>query len=100
MCATPPKPKLSAHTTTTSGEPYNLYAEGLGDRTKLLLKENLLKIFDLFIWAVIVHAFSPTTEEEQAGGSLSLFEASLVFKVISRTARTVTEKPCLEKTCV
>jgi hypothetical protein len=36
---------------------------------------------------VVAHAFNPSTSE---------FEASLVYKVISRTARA-TQKPCLKK---
>jgi hypothetical protein len=31
------------------------------------------------------------------GRQISEFEASLVYKVSSRTARAITEKPCLEK---
>jgi hypothetical protein len=47
---------------------------------------------------VVAHAFNPSTQETEAGGSLE-FEASLVYKVSSRTARAIqnTEKPCLEK---
>lgn len=36
-------------------------------------------------WAMVVHAFNPSTREAEAGGSLS-----------SRTARAYTEKPCLK----
>jgi hypothetical protein len=31
------------------------------------------------------------------GRRISEFEASLVYKVSSRTAKAITEKPCLEK---
>jgi hypothetical protein len=43
-------------------------------------------------WA---HAFNPSTQEAEAGRFMSS-EASLVYRVSSRTARA-TEKPCLEK---
>jgi hypothetical protein len=43
-----------------------------------------------------MHAFNTSTWEAEAGGFLSS-EASLVYRVSSRTARA-TEKPCLEKT--
>jgi hypothetical protein len=46
-----------------------------------------------------VGAFNPSTREAEAGGFLK-FKASLVYKVSSRTPRTIqdyTEKPCLEK---
>jgi hypothetical protein len=44
---------------------------------------------------MVAHTFNPSTWETEAGGFLS-FEASLVYKVSSRTARA-TEKPSLEK---
>jgi hypothetical protein len=46
---------------------------------------------------MVVHAFNLITREAEAGRFLSSadFEASLVYKVSSRTARA-TEKPCLE----
>ena len=37
-------------------------------------------------WAVVVHAFNPSTWEAKAGRFLS-FESSLVYRVSSRTAR-------------
>ena len=37
-------------------------------------------------WAVVVHAFNPSSWEAEAGGSLE-FAASLVYRVSSRTAR-------------
>jgi hypothetical protein len=43
-----------------------------------------------------MHAFNP----QHLGGrgrQISQFEASLVYRVRSRTARDYTEKPCLEK---
>ena len=45
-------------------------------------------------WAVVVHAFNPSTWEAEASGFE--FEASLVYKVSSRTARA-TQRNCLEK---
>jgi hypothetical protein len=43
----------------------------------------------------VAHAFNPSTRE--TGRQISEFEANLVYKVSSRTARGYTEKPCLEK---
>jgi hypothetical protein len=41
-------------------------------------------------WAVVVYAFNPSTMEAEAGKFLSLRPASgLVYKVSSRTARTI-----------
>ena len=45
--------------------------------------------------AVVAHTFLPSTWEAEAGGFLS-FEASLVYRVSSRTGYT--EKPCLKTT--
>ncbi|KAM7333218.1 hypothetical protein ACRRTK_006538 [Alexandromys fortis] len=47
--------------------------------------------------AVAVHTFSPSIFEEEAGGSLE-FEASLVYKVSSRTARVVSQRNPVSKT--
>lgn len=44
---------------------------------------------------MVVHALNPNNLEAAAGRSCEL-GASLVYKVNSRTATTVTEKPCLE----
>jgi hypothetical protein len=41
---------------------------------------------------VVAHAFNPSTWEAEAGESLE-FEASLVYKVSSRTVRTM-QRPC------
>jgi hypothetical protein len=41
---------------------------------------------------VVAHAFNPSTREAEAGGSLE-FEASLVYKVSSRTARARQRNP-------
>jgi hypothetical protein len=41
---------------------------------------------------VVAHAFSPSTREAEAGGFLE-FEASLVYKVSSRTARAIQRNP-------
>jgi hypothetical protein len=40
---------------------------------------------------VVVHAFNPSTWEAEADGFL-MFEASLVYKVSSRTARAIPQK--------
>jgi hypothetical protein len=43
-------------------------------------------------WVVVAHAFNPSTRE--AGGKqISEFEASLVYKVSSRTARAIQRNP-------
>jgi hypothetical protein len=41
---------------------------------------------------VVAHAFNPSTREAEAGGFLE-FEASLVYKVSSRTARAIQRNP-------
>jgi len=41
---------------------------------------------------VVAHAFNPSTQEAEAGGSLE-FEASLVYRVSFRAARTTQRKP-------
>jgi hypothetical protein len=46
---------------------------------------------------VVAHAFNPITREAEAGGFISEFEASLVYKVSSRTARTTQRNPVSEK---
>jgi hypothetical protein len=38
---------------------------------------------------VMAHAFNPNTREAEAGGLISEFEASLVYRVSSRTARAI-----------
>ena len=47
--------------------------------------------------AVVVHAFNPSTRELEAGRRISEFEASLVYKVSSRTARATQRNPVLKK---
>jgi hypothetical protein len=42
---------------------------------------------------VVTHAFNPSTREAEAGRQISEFEASLVFKVSSRTARATQRNP-------
>ena len=42
--------------------------------------------------AVVVHAFNPSTWEAEAG-RLSEFQASLVYKVSSRTVRAIQRNP-------
>jgi hypothetical protein len=41
---------------------------------------------------VVAHAFNPSTREAEAGGFLE-FEASLVYRVSSRTARATQRNP-------
>jgi hypothetical protein len=41
---------------------------------------------------MVAHTFNPSTGEGEAGGSLSEFEASLVYKVSSSTAKAVMQK--------
>ena len=50
-------------------------------------------------WVVVAHGCNPSTSEGKAGGFLFKiqFEASLIYKVNSRTVSKDTEKPCLEK---
>jgi hypothetical protein len=45
---------------------------------------------------VVAHAFNHRTWEAEAGGSLE-FEASLVYRVSSRTARATQRNPVLKK---
>jgi hypothetical protein len=45
---------------------------------------------------MVGHAFDPSTREAEAGGYLS-FEASLVYKVSSRTARAIQRNPVSKK---
>ena len=52
-------------------------------------------------WAVVAHAFNPSTKEAEVGSQEDLceIEASLVYRVSSRTAKTTERnKPCLGKT--
>jgi hypothetical protein len=41
---------------------------------------------------MVAHAFDPSTQEAEAGGSLE-FEASLAYKMSSRTARAIQRNP-------
>jgi hypothetical protein len=45
---------------------------------------------------MVAHAFNPSTQEAEAGGFLE-FEASLVYRVSSRTARAIQRNPVLKK---
>jgi hypothetical protein len=45
---------------------------------------------------VVVHDFNPSTWKAEAGGFLE-FEASLVYKVSSRTARATQRNPVSKK---
>jgi hypothetical protein len=42
---------------------------------------------------VVAHTFNPSTREVEAGGSLSLRQASLVYRVSSRTTRATQRHP-------
>jgi hypothetical protein len=42
---------------------------------------------------VVAHAFNPSTWEAEAGRQISEFEASLVYRVSSRTARVIQRNP-------
>jgi hypothetical protein len=42
---------------------------------------------------VVAHAFNPSTREAEAGRWISEFEASLVYRVSSRTARAAQKNP-------
>jgi hypothetical protein len=44
---------------------------------------------------MVAHAFNPSTREAEAGG-FSEFEASLVYRVSSRTARATQRSPVLK----
>ena len=46
----------------------------------------------IMIWAVVAHAFTLSTWEAEAGRFLE-FEASLVYKVSSKTARAIKRNP-------
>jgi hypothetical protein len=45
---------------------------------------------------MVAHAFNPSTQKAEAGGSLSS-NHGLVYRVSSRTAKGYPEKPCLRK---
>ena len=45
---------------------------------------------------VVVHTLNPALQEE-AGGSVSEFETSLVYQLRSKTAETTQRSSCLEK---
>ena len=42
---------------------------------------------------MVAHAFNPSTWEAERGRRISEFEASLVYKVSSRTARAIQRNP-------
>jgi hypothetical protein len=46
---------------------------------------------------MVAHAFDPSTQEEEAGRRISEFEASLVYRVSSRTARATQRNPVSKK---
>jgi hypothetical protein len=48
-------------------------------------------------WAVVAHAFNPSTREAEAGGFLSS-RPGLVYQNEFQDCQGYTEKPCLEKT--
>ena len=45
---------------------------------------------------MVAHAFNPSTREAEASGFLSEFEASLVYRVSSSTARATQRNPVLK----
>jgi hypothetical protein len=45
---------------------------------------------------MVAYTFNPSTQEAEAGGSLE-FEASLVYRLNSRTVRAIQKKTCLKK---
>jgi hypothetical protein len=47
-------------------------------------------------WAAVAHAFNPITHSGGRGRQISEFEASLVYRVSSRTARTTQRNPVLK----
>ena len=48
-------------------------------------------------WVVLVHTFSLRTQEAEAGGLLTGFEASLVYKMSCRTVRATQRNPVQKK---
>ena len=54
------------------------------------LEQNKTKQKTTFSWAVVVHTFNPSTWEEET-------EASLVYRVSSRTAKAMQRNPVSEK---
>lgn len=62
--------------------------------TEINLKTEGLKKKEIKLGGV-AQAFNPNTRESKTGGSL--FEANLVYKANSRSARAVTEKACLRE---
>jgi hypothetical protein len=54
---------------------------------------NIPEILEALSRAVVVYAFNPSTWEAE----ISEFEASLVYRVSSRTARTTQRNPVLKK---
>jgi hypothetical protein len=60
-------------------------------------KEKNKKRIEMLSGAAVAHAFNSSTREAEAGGFLSEFETSLVYRVSSRTARATQRNPVLEK---
>ena len=54
------------------------------------LEQNKTKQKTTFSWAVVVHTFNPSTWEEET-------EASLVYRVSSRTAKAIQRNPVSKK---
>ena len=46
---------------------------------------------------MVAHTFNPSTQEAETGRQIFEFEASLVYKVSSGTARTIQRNPVLKK---
>jgi hypothetical protein len=57
-----------------------------------------LFVFKIYLFkpGVVAHAFNPSTWEAEAGGFLE-FEASLVYRVSSRTAKATQRNPVSKK---
>jgi hypothetical protein len=60
--------------------------------SSLIIPLNIKKKKKHFKPGMVAHAFNPSTREAEAGGFLE-FEASLIYKVSSRTARAIQRNP-------
>jgi len=68
----------------------------LSDCFKIFLTNHFVHKDSFSGWAVVAHTFNPSTWEAEAGGFLSS-EASLVYRVNSRTARATQRNPVSKK---
>jgi hypothetical protein len=64
---------------------------------KIKFKKNQIKTKQNKCWAVVAHAFNPSTRETR-GKRISEFEASLAYRVSSRTARATQRKQQQQQT--